>query len=124
MRKIYIAGKISGLPLNEVVIKFGNYSQQILEQGFIPINPIDLHLCNECNIESNFYCDNCENTGIIKRTHAEYMKIDINAFLDADEIHMLPDWKDSKGAKIEHQLALDLGINIVYVDESTKPKKN
>lgn len=44
----------------------------------------------------------------------DFMRNDIAVLITCDEIHMLPDWKESKGANIEHDLALALGIKIVY----------
>jgi hypothetical protein len=30
-------------------------------------------------------------------------------------MYMLPNWKDSKGAREEHSLALDLGLEVIYL---------
>ena len=111
MKRIYIAGKISGENLEHTIKKFGDYAYDIHKQGNEPINPIKLHTCN-CEFGS---CGMCNELGIIKREHSDYMKIDIAEMVTCHEIHMLPDWKDSKGATIEHDLAEKLGITIVYV---------
>lgn len=43
------------------------------------------------------------------------MKITILAMLlNADEVHLLPDWNDSRGAIIERNLALELKIPVIY----------
>ena len=39
MKKIYIAGKVSGEPIRDVAIKFAKAYSEIDKLGFIPINP-------------------------------------------------------------------------------------
>lgn len=47
---------------------------------------------------------------------------DIKLLCDCDAIYMLNGWRESAGAKIEHKLARDLGIEIIY--EIKKPVYN
>lgn len=42
------------------------------------------------------------------------MKVCINALTGCDAIFMLKDWKESKGARFEHQTAEVCGIKIIY----------
>jgi hypothetical protein len=42
------------------------------------------------------------------------MKEDIKALCDCDQIFMLSNWVDSKGAIIEHAIAMYLGIKVIY----------
>ena len=42
------------------------------------------------------------------------MREDIKALLSCCTIFMLDNWRDSRGAKIEHQLAKDLEMKIIY----------
>ena len=48
----------------------------------------------------------------------EYMRKAITQMMNADSVLMLPDWRLSNGAVIEHNLALAIGIPIEYSDES------
>ena len=41
-----------------------------------------------------------------------YMRRAIQMMLDCDEVVLLPGWRDSRGARIEHQLAEHLGLPI------------
>lgn len=119
MKKIYIAGKISGeceTPelMEKCKEKFYSYSgkNKDVEQLY--------------SKESIFYFNENEfiwysNGLYINRyfipsgiTWEQCIKNCIKVLISCDEIHMLPDWKESKGATIEHRLALDLGIKIVY----------
>jgi len=105
MKKIYIAGKISGEDLEKCKKKFQDYIDSIYDDYYEDFEyPFHGLLINEKLIP--------------KGTWNQYMRNDIAILIICDEIHMLPDWKDSKGAKIEHQLALDLGIKIVYVTDT------
>ena len=42
------------------------------------------------------------------------MKADIKALCDCDGIFFLCNWKGSKGAKIEHEIAQHLGLEMLY----------
>ena len=37
-----------------------------------------------------------------------HMRQDIKMLVDCDTIYMLPDWENSKGAKLEYQIATEL----------------
>ena len=72
--KIYISGKISGLPISEVVAKFREAERKIRKFGQNPINPLN----NGLPIETEW---------------ADQMGKDIALLLRADAIYMLPDWQ-------------------------------
>jgi len=131
MKKIYIAGKISQeceTPelLKKCQDKFNNYG---LKQLYPPDGKIKPYTISGFGYSSNEEISVnhsdigiCFTHGLIinhniipKGNWDQYMKNDIKVMLACDEVHFLPDWKDSNGAKIEHQLCLDLGIKIVYV---------
>ena len=44
----------------------------------------------------------------------DYMKTDLSAMMNADTIYMLKDYKESKGARLEHFLAKILKYEIIY----------
>lgn len=90
-KRIYIAGKVTGLPIHEVTMKFGTAQKQIEEMGFIALNPLEL--VNDW-----------------KATWQNAMKICISKLATADAVVLLDNWEQSKGAKIEKQLADDLDI--------------
>ncbi|MDT8412684.1 MAG: DUF4406 domain-containing protein [Vicingaceae bacterium] len=91
MKKIYIAGKITGLPIPEVEKKFSAAQKEVEAQGLIAINPIE--------VVGNWECD-----------WKTAMKLCVKALIDCDAILLLPCWMDSKGAMIEQKIASDLGI--------------
>ncbi|MBB6131354.1 DUF4406 domain-containing protein [Mucilaginibacter lappiensis] len=97
---VYISGKITGLPMQEVTDKFIKAEQYLYKAGFREIiNPVFLdHSANKTE------------------DHDQYMKTDIKSMMDCNTIYVLPCWKDSKGAKIELQLAIQLNFNIIWGD--------
>lgn len=44
----------------------------------------------------------------------ERLKIDIRALCLCDAIYMLSNWEKSKGAKLQHRIATELGMKIYY----------
>lgn len=93
MKKIYISGKITGDP--QYKEKFDYVAAVIEAAGYAPVNPTEVHLEDAA-------------------TWGDYMRHDIKLLCDCDGVYMLNDWQESKGAKIEHQLAQDLGMKIYY----------
>lgn len=79
--KIYIAGKITGDPYYKA--KFARAAADIADAGHTPINPA------------------MQPEGM---SNADYMRISFAQLDGADAVAFLPDWEDSKGARIEHLL--------------------
>lgn len=97
--KVYISGKISGLPLNNVIEKFKWHASLLESKGHEPINPIDISPFHD---SKDWYY---------------YMVDDIAALLKCDAIYMLKDWGQSRGARIEYQIAKELGLQILFEGE-------
>lgn len=130
MKRIYIAGKISGECESPELMKkckdkFNSYGLRLLYPPLgiiIPYTITGINYSTDSTVFVTYFEGGLSFThGLLinqailgQGTWQDYMKNDLAVLLTCDEIHMLPDWKDSRGAKIEHQLALDLGIKIVY----------
>lgn len=95
--KIYISGKITGLPIGEVVAKFREAERKIRKFGQDPINPLN----NGLPIETEW---------------ADQMGKDIALLLRADAIYMLPDWQHSDGATIEYLIARQRRMRIFLAE--------
>ena len=95
--KVYISGPITG-------IDFGNRfafmcARSALELcGYEVVDPSEVKLDDEA-------------------TWTDYMRADLKLLLDCDYIYMLEGWEDSKGARIERELAENLGIKEIDVDQ-------
>ncbi len=90
-KKIYIAGKITGLPNHKE--HFNKAEEELKKQGHIVVNPSVVP-------EGLMYDD--------------YMNICTAMLKACDTIYMLNNWKESTGAKIEHQIADLSGKEIIY----------
>ena len=94
--KIYISGKISELQIREVVKKFKRAKEFLILKGYDPISPIDI-----TTIEEN-------------KDWTDYMVEDIAALMRCESIYMLKDWGQSKGARLEYQIAKELELRILF----------
>jgi len=93
--KVYISGKISGLPLHETKKKFLKAKEEVIFDGNIPVNPFEI--ITDDNL-----------------SWKDYMIADIRELFNCDAIYMLKDWRYSKGARIEKSIAKELGLKIFY----------
>lgn len=90
---IYIAGKVTGLSEYAVKHKFSRMKNELQGRGFIVLNPCDF---------IPFDCD-----------WQIAMRMASTLLMMADCIYMLPCWRDSKGAKMEFEMAGAFGINVI-----------
>lgn len=94
MAKIYISGAITGLDYEEAESNFIFAAGMLEALGHETVNPMD-------NVNPDL-------------TWAEYMAADIVLLDGCDAIYMLLNWRESKGAKIEHCIAEVLEKPIYY----------
>ncbi len=90
--KIYIAGPMTGLPeFNKPA--FHSKADELRSDGYTVLNPAVLP------------------EGL---DHHEYMQICLPMVQVANTIYMLKGWEYSKGACMEHDHALDMGLSVIY----------
>ena len=90
----YISGKITGLPKEDVKTKFGTLATKLQTMGLEVVTPVAL-------VDDSKSWD-------------ETVRSDIKKMMDCDELHMLHNWQDSKGAMLTRDVAIRLGIKVVY----------
>ena len=100
MCKCYISGKISGLPYREVLSFFHKAENIVLDAGMAPVSPTKL-----CQYDD-------------AKKWEDYMLIDIEALFKCQHIYMLNNWEDSRGARIEHNIAKEIGLTITYQENN------
>jgi len=93
--KIYISGAITNNP--NAKAQFEKAKQTLLElnKGYQPISPMDLPHEHS-------------------KTWNAFMREDIKAMMYCKGIYLLDGWKESKGARIEKELACALDFKIIY----------
>lgn len=87
--KIYIAGKITGEPLEACKAKFAAAEQQLIGAGATPINPFNL------GCPDHWTFDQCKSTCF-------------EAIENCTAIYMLNDWESSPGSRVELHEAMRL----------------
>ena len=91
--KVYIAGKVSGLPVGETFIKFAQAEMWLREKGHETVNP--LRLCSS------------------KWTWEQCMRVCIPELMKCDAICLLHDWAESRGAVWEYHDAQMLKMPVM-----------
>lgn len=95
MKRIYVAGPMTGLPdLNFPA--FHAAAARLRAEGHHVENPAEI------NADPTAAWSDC-------------MRKDIARLVTCDAIHLLPGWSKSKGACLEHQIAVGLGLEILEV---------
>lgn len=90
--KLYLSGPITGNPDCENL--FLDYEKKYLNEGYEVVNPVKL---NKTGASWN-----------------EAMRRDLHELITCDIIVMLPGWQLSKGANIELNLAINLGLEVKF----------
>lgn len=99
-KKAYIAGKVTGLPATQAKNKFKQFENKLIKQGYEVVNPIT-HIVTTSQHR-------------IIKDWSDEMKVCIPAMLHCDELHLMPCWQESRGAVLERDIALRLGMQVVY----------
>lgn len=95
MDKIYISGRISGLPIEDVTAKFDAAEAKLRSEGYEVVNPL-----------KNGIPDNA--------TWEVHVAMDVLLLMGCNTIYLLPDWSLSKGATLEKNLSELTGKKIIY----------
>lgn len=105
MKKIYISGKITGVPIEQAREKFAEAERILMCSGMDPVNPMKNGLPETASWK-------------------EHMVEDIEMLLDCQAILMLSCWRTSKSAKIEKAIAEQMGMEILIFKERNVDEKN
>lgn len=98
--RVYISGKVSGLPQVEAFIKFGQCESWLKSKGYEVVNPTRL-----CGTDWGW---------------SRSMRVCIVELLKCDTICMLDNWHVSRGAQLEWAIAHSLGMRIMNYRSSSK----
>lgn len=102
--KIYISGAVTGTC--DYTERFARAEREIAAAGGEPINPLKMHK-------------------ILKpetTTWEQFMIADLGLLRACDAVYMIPGWKKSKGARMEHDQAQLLGLPIIEKSRGRRMK--
>ena len=100
MKKIYISGRISGLTHNTYTNDFFKAHEQLFTMGYsFIVNPLFI------------------TRKIDKANYNALMVCCIKHLFECNAIYMIKGWELSKGARIEYNIAKEMGIEIIYQTE-------
>lgn len=92
--KIYISGPMTGLQYNNYPAF--NYVDRLLkQQGYDTFNPAAIK-------------------GDDNWTWEDYMRPCVKAIPECTHIYMLDNWEKSRGARVEFDIAMTLGLEVMY----------
>ena len=98
---IYISGRISGN--KHWKEQFKKAEDYLVYHGYETHEIINPLVLEDIVLEKNK-----------NASYADFMKTYIRMLMTCNEIFMLQGWRRSKGAKLEHHIAVTLGIKIIY----------
>lgn len=101
MRKIYIAGPMTGLPEFNFPA-FHDAAARLREEGWDVVNP-------------------AEGVSDTSRSWGYFMRRALGLLLQCDAIYLLKGWSESQGALLEHHVAHKLGMEL-YVEGFKEPR--
>ena len=101
MKTIYIAGKVTGVPVEQRTAKFQAAETMLQKRGFETVNPIKL--VEDPNTDWQTAMDIC-----------------FIALAKCNSIYMLPCSVDSPGAKLELEFALLKNMDVYYELENVE----
>lgn len=93
--RCYIAGKITELEQSVYEQNFKAASEIVEELDYHAVNPVELEHDHD-------------------KTWESYMKAGIIEMMKCQAVYVQSNWKESKGAKIEVELAFILGMKVIY----------
>ena len=99
--KVYISGPVTGRDMTECKVDFNSAELWLTGLGYDVINPLSYDV-----IENGSWED--------------YMRRDLKLLCDCDYIYLLDGWESSRGARVEYNVAFDLGIIPLTLDENGK----
>ena len=98
--RVYIAGPMTGIE-DFNYPAFNAAASRLLAAGYEPLNPVDSEKHNDTDTH---------------QTWDWYLRHAIRMVTHADGLAMLPGWSKSKGANLEHHVAMALGLDIRDLD--------
>lgn len=107
MTKVYLSGPIQGMPLVKAQAAFAKAAFDVYDY----IND-ELDIVNPAALPQT-----CTSWG-------DYILRDLLILKGCEVIAMLPDWKSSPGARVEHEFAIGCGIKVIELAAGAATREN
>ncbi|CAD6876126.1 DUF4406 domain-containing protein [Methylomonas fluvii] len=101
MPRLYLAGPMTGIPDYNYPL-FNAMAERLRAKGFEVENP-------------------AENQAPACGSWAGYMRLALSQLMTCEVVAFLPNWEASRGARLEYQVAKELGLKICLVDDLLNP---
>ena len=113
---LYIAGPMSGMPdLNYPL--FFETEKRLTELGHNPINPARIDMAEEADAALANAILSISSDAENNRTWEYYMQRDIPLMLKGDGVCLLPNWRRSRGARLEVMIAQTLKMPLYILKD-------
>jgi len=96
--RVYISGPMTGKD-NHNIEAFNAAKKLLVDAGYNAVNPVDIN-----NLLTNQQ----------RQNYSECLRYDFKELVDCDCIYMLKGWQYSNGARIELDIALNLGLTVFF----------
>lgn len=106
MAKCYVAGPMTGHPEFNYPA-FHAAADKLRAMGFEVVSPAELNPVEpDLQVDEDYH----------RKLYPSFMRRDIAALIECDHIVMLDGWEESKGASLEHHIALVLDITRIELE--------
>lgn len=110
---VYLSGPIAGYPDGNRAL-FARYAERVTKAGHIAVNPHGLDHSHAGRCLGDEVPHHPMDQQASEHQYGCYMKADLRALLDCDFILMLPNYMQSRGAKVELKVARICGLETLY----------
>ncbi len=100
MKKVFISGKMTGLTPEQYQMRFDEAACRLRTMGYEVFDPAE-----------GGWIEQMKAAG---QTYGEVLIETLKRLRECDAIYMLSNWKDSKGATVEHAYAEAIGMEMMY----------
>ena len=107
--RCYIAGPIAGTP--DARATFAAAEVTVRDRGYDPVNPFAVPPASHDGTCPPGYSPGEDAGG--HTSSACFMRSDLAALLTCDAIYLIPGWEKSRGATVEHAVAVACGMPVV-----------
>lgn len=102
-KTLYVAGPVSGT--TDYSERFRQGCMEVAQLGYVPVSPLEVFTSEDTTSEETWQLA---------------IRADIRALLECHGAFMLRNWEDSRGARLEHYIAVSLDMLVLYQGDVEK----